>query len=94
MWLINQNVTKTQIFLNGKLVLLFSVYSPKRWKSRIRALQFYNFRREHAPRQPSKYSRLLYSNLLATSIFIETPEEQYVIAVHSNYFSALCSAMI
>ena len=57
MWLKNQNLTKTQIFLenwNGKLALLYSVKSPKRWKSLIRALHFYNFLREHAPRHPLK----------------------------------------
>ena len=42
------------------------IYFPERWKSHFRALKFQNFLGQNAPRP--------YSNLLATSIFIETPE--------------------
>ena len=42
------------------------IYSPERWKSHFRALKFQNFLGQNAPTS--------YSNLLATSIFIETPE--------------------
>ena len=42
------------------------IYSPERWKSHFRALKFQNFLGQNTPTS--------YSNLLATSIFIETPE--------------------
>ena len=42
------------------------ISSPECWKSQFRALKFQNFLGQNAPRP--------YSNLLATSIFIETPE--------------------
>ena len=42
------------------------IYSPERWKSHFRALKFQNFLGQNTPKS--------YSNLLATSIFIETPE--------------------
>ena len=78
MWLVNKNLTKTQIFLNGTFLSLV----PKNWKSLIRALQFYYFLREHAPRHPLKtwtVDTVGYSiqNLLATSIFIETFETSW-----------------
>ena len=61
------------------------IKSPDYWNLHFRALKFQNFLRQNTPRPspsplqkrgptaPCWYSQLLYSNLLATSTFIETP---------------------
>ena len=57
------------------------IWCPECWKWHLRASRFLNFLGEHAPRPPRlrdlttpcSYSRLLFSNQLPTSNFIETP---------------------
>ena len=79
MWLVNKNLTKTQIFLNGNL----PQFSPQNTGNRLLGLcNFTNFSEGACPQTPLEnsdcwYNRLLYSNLLATSIFIETFEASW-----------------
>ena len=69
------------------------IWCPECWKWHFRASRFLNFLGEHAspdpPRlrglmAPCSYSRLLFSNQLPTSNFIETPD--YKLKCSSNHF--------
>ena len=77
-----------------KNTLFCSQFSPKHWKSHFRALKFQNFLRGGDPPRrrgltaPCWYSLLLYSNLLATSIIIETPDYMYSSQVNQLYIQS------
>ena len=105
MWQINWNLNKSiqYIFLIQGQAHSFAVnLVPESWKSHFRALKFQNFlSMEHAatsdpPRgtgllAPCWYSGLLYSNLLATSIIIETPGVIHCLIYFRGFFRGCIS---
>ena len=93
----NGNVAESYIFLNEKHILLYSILSLECWKSHCRALKSQNLLREYAPgpprgtglTPPSWYGRVLYLNLVATSLLLKPLHVDSMRIKKNGYFNLL-----